>query len=70
MSRKAYIQPKITSTTFRAEVGYAASGLTAGNPLDGFIELKTGEGQSDYQETEVFSEHNTWTSDNQSAFWN
>ena len=70
MSRKAYIQPKITSITFRAEVGYAASGLTAGNPLDGFIELMTGEGQSGYQETEVFSEHNTWTSDNQSAFWN
>ena len=69
MEKKTYIAPALTVVTFRAERGYSLSGTPEGTPRDGFLELMFMDNDN-YQETETFSQHSTWTQENSSSFWN
>ena len=69
MEKKTYIAPVLTVVTFRAERGYILSGAPEGTPRDGFLELMLMD-NGNYQETETFSQHSTWTQESSSAFWN
>ena len=67
-TRRQYITPKLTVVSFKTEHGYALSGETLGNPLDGFIELMMPEEGNSYHETETFNQRTGWgRSDN--SFW-
>lgn len=69
MEKKTYIAPALTVVTIRAERGYILSGAPEGTPRDGFLELMLMD-NGNYQETETFSQHSTWTQESSSAFWN
>lgn len=65
MAKKTYIHPQLTVVTFRNEKGYATSPFQ----LYGNVELLNRRGGGGYEEVESFDEHDSWRSDNQSAFW-
>lgn len=68
MSKQPYIPPTLTVVTFRTERGYALS-EGSGNPITAHLELMFANNESDYQETEVFSTHNTWNNSSSNSFW-
>lgn len=66
MSKQPYIPPTLTVITFRSERGYA---MSCGSEITAHLELMFANNESEYQETEVFSTHNTWNNSSSNSFW-
>ncbi len=66
MEKKTYIKPELTVFKYRSEAGYSMS-----NPYSTLqLLFLTDPSSNQYQDTEVFSTHSTWTESQSGNFWN
>ena len=66
MEKKTYLKPELTVVKCRSEAGYALSAPSSTLQLL----FLTDPSSNQYQDTEVFSTHSTWTEAQSGNFWN
>ena len=65
MEKKTYLKPELTVVKCRSEAGYSLSDPQSTLQLL----FLTDPSSNQYQDTEVFSTHGTWTETNSGDFW-